>query len=156
MRTQIRHLLTRCKGLRISDAWRGEHAAIFLELGRLHRHSDKRPHASKGQGEVTVMLDCKWRLEKGPLIIAGSLNDYAHIDRALKTLVGRSIKGVTFLGRIPELVVELSGNHFLVSFSDYEAEDWAILFRQHGSISRNRDKVVFQQAATGVPPNNAL
>jgi hypothetical protein len=51
--------LNNCIGLRVSDIWRGERATIFLELGKLHKHIDKRHHLSKGKGDVTLMFDCK-------------------------------------------------------------------------------------------------
>jgi hypothetical protein len=135
--------INKCIGLRVSDAWRGERTAIFLELGKLHKHSGKRHHFSKGKGDVTLMFDCKWRLESKGSIVVGSLDSYKRIENQIKKLIGTPIKSISFVGRLPEIVIEFEEQRWLQSFTSYKSEDWGIIFRNNCSIGRKNKKVVY-------------
>src|SRR5437867_7029183 len=106
MKPDVQSYVDKCTGLRVVESWRGEHFAIFLELGKLHKHSDQRKLASKGRGDVTIMLDCRWRLETKRSKAVGSLDTYRKIESTIMGLIGKPIRKISFIGRIPELVVE--------------------------------------------------
>ena len=89
------------------------------------------------------MFDCRWRLEAKSSIIVGSLNGYRAIDNHIKKLIGKSVKNISFVGRIPEMLVQLNGNRWVQSFTSYKAEDWGIIFHDKGSIGRKRGRVVY-------------
>jgi hypothetical protein len=144
MDPDIQSYLNRSAGLRVADAWRGHYSAIFLELGRLHKHPAKTTHASRGKGDVSLMLDCKWRLETPRTIALGSLDRYSAIERGIAKLIGTTICKVSVLGRIPEIVVEFEEQRWLQSFSDSKSSTWAILYRNQGSIGRKGRKVVYE------------
>src|SRR6058998_2998353 len=110
MTIDVATYLRRCVGLSVSEAWRGEHWAVFLELGILHPHPDKRKWASSGVGDVTLMFDCRWRLETEARILAGSLDDHKTIDLKMHNLIGERVQDLSFVGRIPELVVKFETN----------------------------------------------
>ena len=137
--------LNKCVGLQVSDAWRGERTAIFFELGKLRKHAGKKHYMSAGKGEVTLMFDCRWRLETKGSIEVGSLDGYKKIENKIKQLIGKSIKKISFIGRIPEMVVEFENTRWLQSFTSYSAEDWGIIFRNNGSIGRKNRKVVYEK-----------
>jgi hypothetical protein len=137
--------LQKCFGLNVSDAWRGEGKTIFLELDILHHLKKSEKRISKGQGEVTIMFDCRWRLETLNAISVGSLDETAKIEEQIKLLIGKSIKSIFFVGRIPEIVIEFDNKRWLQSFTSYKYEDWSIMFRNTGSISRSKRDVVYKE-----------
>jgi len=137
--------LMKCIGLHVSDIWLGEGKAIFIEIGKLHKHIDKRRHKSKGIGDITLMFDCRWRLEKLNSIILGSLDETSTIEKQIKHIIGKSVKSISFIGRIPEIVVEFDKNLWIQSFTSYKSEDWGIMFYKEGSIGRRRRNITFKK-----------
>lgn len=143
-KNNIDSYLNKCIGLQVSEAWLGDGKALFIELGKLHKHIDKREHKSKGLGDITFMFDCRWRLEKLNSIIVGSLDDSNIIEKRIKLLISKSVKNILFIGRIPEMVVEFNNNLWIQSFTSYKSEDWGIMFNNGGSIGRRKRNVVFE------------
>lgn len=113
-------------GLPVSKVWRGYGSAIFLELGELHSTTSWRGKISD-QGEATIMIEWSWRVEAKRSIRFGSWSEDRKIDRGLPTLVGRSVRGLEIVGRLPELVVELSGGLWVHSFMTAEGQpEWCV------------------------------
>jgi len=145
-----------CIGLPVSDVWRGIGSAIFIELGKLHKHKDDRNHRSKGKGDITLMFDCRWRLERKGSIVVGSGDGRIKLVNQIKKLLGKSVKSISFIGRIPEINIEFEDNLYIQSFCSYRSEGWDILFRNEGSIGRKSGKVVYEKSRRVVLPNQAL
>jgi hypothetical protein len=146
IKNNVESHLENCIGLNVSDSWRGEGKTIFLELGKLQNHQNAGQYISKGKGEVTLMFDCRWRLEKLNSILVGSLNDIIEIEKHIKSLINKKVEDISFIGRIPEMVIKFENNIWLQSFTSYKNEDWAIIFLNSGSICRNKRKIVFEKS----------
>ncbi|MDX8400544.1 MAG: hypothetical protein R8K20_09910 [Gallionellaceae bacterium] len=76
----------------ISHVWFGHCSALFLELGVLSE-GRKRKDGSIGnaQGEITVMADFGWRVERQRSILCGSDDSKRRWVSASKKLLGASI-----------------------------------------------------------------
>jgi hypothetical protein len=148
--------LQKCIGLPVSDVWRGIGSTIFIELGKLHKHSNGRKYNSKGVGDISLMFDCGWRLERKDSIVAGSDDQKLEIANQIKKLLGRSVKSISFSGRIPEITIEFGNSLCLQSFCCYRSDDWGIIFRNEGSIGKKRGKVIYGRSSRVVLPNQRL
>jgi hypothetical protein len=142
-----------CIGLRVSDIWQGKASALFIELGKLHKHRDSRNHISKGQGDITLMFDCRWRLESKRSIVVGALDEELKIEHQIKKLLGEPVKSILFIGRIPEISVAFKNDHYVQSFCSFRSEDWGIIFRNSGSICRKNNRVIYERNHENVSPS---
>jgi len=116
--------LTRCLlDLPLSESWRGFGSAIFFEFGKFRQHG-----AGKAKGEATVMLEWSWRVEKAKSVMFGSFSGERRIAHGLQSLVGRKILDVTVEGRLPEIVIHLSGGLWIHSFTTVEGHPKWTLF----------------------------
>ena len=100
--------------MRVSHAWRGYGSALFLELGALRpvrprRHGKGRAGPRPPKGEATVMIEWSWRIERPRSIESGSWSSERRINGGIKRLTGSRISGITIAGRLPELVLALTG-----------------------------------------------
>jgi hypothetical protein len=113
---ECNQLLSACKGLKITHVWRSVSPCIFLEIGRLakvHRH-----HHPVGQ--VSVMVEADWRVEKPRSVEVGSGFSSTRIDKRLPTLVSAMVNSIEVTGRLPELAIGLDdGRRFVTSNSRY-------------------------------------
>lgn len=115
----------------VSRVWRGYGSALFLELGALR----PRPRLRGGEslmGERSVMIQWSWRIEAPRSIMAGSWSTDRKIDNAIQRLAGRTVLEVEVQGRIPELVITLSGGLWLYSFAAVEPQPQWVLFLGDG------------------------
>ncbi len=79
-------------------------------------------------GEVTLMIEWSWRVEKLRSIAFGSSNSKQQIENGIEKLQGAKIQSVELEGRIPEIVVGLSGERWVHSFATVESQpEWALL-----------------------------
>ena len=112
-------------GLRVSRVWESVEPTVFLELGRLKR----RPHHRMACGQVTVMIESDWRVERGHTIWLGSCFKDSLRERRLEQLVGQRIAAITTEGRISELCILLQDNRGLTTYTDWRAHpQWTVLF----------------------------
>ena len=98
-------------GQTISRTWRGYGSAIFLEIGELTEYELKRRNADvivRLRGEVTLMIEWSWRVEKVRSIAFGSWNSKRQIESGIEKLQGTEIESIELEGRLPEIVVGLS------------------------------------------------
>jgi hypothetical protein len=115
-------------GKRITRAWQGSGSAIFLEAGEL----------TDDKGELTIMIEWSWRIENLNKIIFGSFSEPKDIPIQLENLKGLTIKSIFFQSRLPEVVVELSGNTWVCSFSTVEGDpEWALITPGKTLLSSN-------------------
>lgn len=118
----------------ISHVWFGHGSALFLELGALSEgRTRKDGSAGNPNGEVTVIADFGWRVERQRSIIGGAGDSKRRWASVSKKLRGASVLSAQTVGRIPELELQLSNGLWLVTFSRYEGQPtWAVLFRALG------------------------
>ena len=118
----------------VAHVWFGHGSALFIELGALSE-GRKRKDGSIGnaQGEITVMLDFGWRIERQRSILCGSGDSKRRWASASKKLFGASVISAQVVGRIPELELKLSNGLWLVTFTHYEGQPtWAVGFKALG------------------------
>jgi len=73
------------------------------------------------------MIEWSWRVEKGNQIYFGSWSSESDFP-LLQELKGLKLKGISFESRLPEVVVELSNEFWVNSFSTYEGDpQWALI-----------------------------
>ena len=142
---EIHEYLDRCVNLPVSDTWRGYGTAIFLELGNLRRHTNPEKYQSKGQGDITVMIEWSWRIEGQRSIIVGSFDTNKIMDNKIKTIIDRKVEKIAVIGKLPELYIQLSGNRWLHSFATEAGQpQWGVIFRNEGCLKVMRGKVYFE------------
>jgi len=120
--------------MKISHVWRGHGTALFLELGSLSE-GRKRKDGTTGnaKGDVTVIVDFDWRIERQRSILCGSGETKRRIASASKLLLGASVLSSEVVGRIPELQLQLSNGLWLITFRRYEGQpSWAVGFNTLG------------------------
>jgi hypothetical protein len=120
----------------VSRPWRGYGSALFLELGALRevRHHPDRPPSLEGEG--TVMIQWSWRVERPRSIAFGSWSTDRKMDHGIARLGGRDATGITVEGRLPELVVTLSGGLWVHAFSTVEGQpQWTVFLPDQSWIT---------------------
>ncbi|HEX9997705.1 MAG TPA: hypothetical protein VGB45_11220 [Abditibacterium sp.] len=135
------HTMTRAFiGLPVSHTWRGYGDAIFFELGQLLPRSRTRKDGSirtSYRGQATIDLENGWRVERLRSIFFGSSNGYKRIENCLKKLEGLEIVEITSQGRLPEVIIQLSGGYWLHSFATWEGQpDWTLFFNENGDSTK--------------------
>ena len=118
----------------ISHAWLGHGSALFLELGTLsERRNRKDGSVGNPQGEISVIIDFNWRVERQKSILGGSNDSKKRCISISQKLLGASIISAQVVGRIPELQLQLSNGLWVVTFSHYKGQpSWAVLFKALG------------------------
>jgi hypothetical protein len=125
-------------GLPVSRTWRGYGSALFLELGTLHEESSPPSRIwPRGRvslkGEATVMIQWSWRVERPRSIAFGSWSTDRRMDFGIARLEGHRVEGITVEGRLPELVIALSGGLWVHAFNTAEGQPQWVLFLPDGS-----------------------
>jgi hypothetical protein len=93
-------------GLKVALARQGYGSVLTLELGRLIPTSGPRRYL---RGEASLTLEWNWRFETESRVLFGSSSSDPFLYAQLLELRGQRVTGVYLEGRLPELVVELSG-----------------------------------------------
>ena len=105
----------------VSRARQGHGSAIFLEVG-----------------DLTIMIEWSWRVEKGNEIAFGSWSDESTFKNNLASLNGLFLSNISFQSRLPEVVVELTNNTWVCSFSTVEGDpEWALITPKDTLLSKN-------------------
>lgn len=118
----------------VSHVWFGHGSALFLELGSLSQ-GKKRKDGSVGnpQGEITVMADYDWRVERQRSILGGSNDSPKRRVSISNKLLRATIVSAKTVGRIPELQLQLSNGLWVVTFCHDEGQPtWAVGFKSLG------------------------
>ncbi|MFZ6799045.1 hypothetical protein ACO0KZ_04540 [Undibacterium sp. Di24W] len=121
-------------GMTVSHVWLGIGSALFLELGTLSE-GNKRKDGSLGNsiGEVTVMVDFDWRVERQRSILGGSHDTPKRRISISNLLLNTTIVSAQTVGRIPELQMQLSNKLWISTFShDKGQPTWAVGFNSLG------------------------
>jgi hypothetical protein len=118
-------------GLPVSRVWRGAGSAIFLEIGKLFketwRYPKKKRKTTSIVGQFGVMIEWTWRVERPKSILFGSWSTDRMIDNRLPKLRGHTVTSIEIKGRLPELVIQLSGGFWVHSFATAEGQPtWCV------------------------------
>lgn len=118
----------------VSHIWFGIGSALFLELGALSEGRWRKDGAEGNpQGEVTVVADFGWRVERQRSILGASGDSKRRQVSSSGKLLGTTILSVQLVGRIPELQLQFSNGLWLATFTRYEGQPtWSVLFRAQG------------------------
>jgi hypothetical protein len=115
-------------GRKVGHVWRGYGSALFLEFGALSVKTRTDGSPGEPTGELSAMIEWSWRIEDAEAIICGSWSKEALWPQALGQLIGRDVVDVTAFGRLPELLVSLSGDLHVASFMTVEGDpEWALI-----------------------------
>jgi hypothetical protein len=129
---EFRSLVAPILGLPISRPWRGYGSALFLELGELHDEpllpSRRRPEGDTSQkGQATIMIEWSWRVERARSIAFGSWSTERRMTNGVARLVGHRIEAIDIVGRLPEVLVQLSDGLWLQTFNTSEGQpEWTV------------------------------
>jgi hypothetical protein len=86
------HSLDDLTGKTVSHVWRGHGSALFLELGKLSEKGLRKDGSRKNPaGEISVLADFGWRIERKRSICLASGESLAKIESASKLLVGSDL-----------------------------------------------------------------
>lgn len=131
-----------------AHVWRGLGSALFIEFGELT--PTKRRNGTEGnpEGELTLMIEWSWRIERPQSILGGSWSSERKWPGLFRQITGTTVESVEIFGRLPEISVGLSNGLHVVSFMTAEGQpEWAILTRKPfiGYLSVKRGKLSIDQ-----------
>lgn len=117
-------------GLPVSHVWRGYGSALFVEFGELHATKKQDGAAGNPTGDVTLMIEWSWRIEKPCSILGGSWSAEKRWTGMFKKLLGANVSDVQLIGHLPEIEISLSNGLRIVSFMTAEGQPaWALIRR---------------------------
>lgn len=126
-----------------AHVWRGHGSALFIEFGELT--PSKRRNGTEGnpEGELTLMIEWSWRVERPQSILGGSWSSVGKWPGMFKQIIGATVESVQIFGRLPEISVGLSNGLHVVSFMTAEGQpEWSVLTRKpfigHLGVKRGR------------------
>lgn len=118
-REEVASLTRPLIGLEVARAYQGYGSVVHMDFGRLM------PAIGRRQGlraEASLMLEWDWRFETDSGVVFGSSCSGPDLAAGLAELAGQSVVAVGVEGRLPELVVELSGGLRARSCSCHEGD----------------------------------
>lgn len=125
-----RMLSTTC-GMRITRPWPGYGSTMMLELGKLRTevlHTRKGIRRSR-KGQVSLMIDPNWRVEKRYSISFASGFTEKRRNAGIEMLADRRINEIVVMDCLPELQLSLDDGRRIRTFSDWTAQpNWTVLF----------------------------
>jgi hypothetical protein len=131
-------------GKQVAHIWRGHGSAIFLEFGALTPWMRRSGLPGNPHGELSLMIEWSWRIEKPRSIMGGSWSEERHWPKFFGQLVGTKVAKVEVFGVLPEIMVWLDNGLRITSFMTADGQpSWAIIGRipQIGSLSVKRGKL---------------
>lgn len=84
------------------------------------------------------MIEWSWRIETETSIVCGSWSDDKDWASAFVPLIGRAVEDVTLHGRLPELMVALSGGRYVSSFMTAAGQPAWVIFENTDSGGQPR------------------
>ena len=131
MANWIEHFSNAAKGMPVAHVWRGGGSALFVELGALTQQARQDGTPSEPAGEIELMIEWSWRIEDERSIVCGSWSDEALWRPSFDRLLGCTVTGLTTFGRLPEVVLSLSGGLHVASFMTADGDpEWALFDRR--------------------------
>lgn len=100
---------------------------MFLEFGKLKEVVRPRSGRHNLQGDYSIMVEWSWRVEGETSILGGSWSDEQLWPTISEALRGRFVHEINVFGKLPELLIQLSGNVNVVTFMTAEGQpQWTI------------------------------
>jgi hypothetical protein len=104
----------------------------------------------RSRGDITVMIEWSWRIEKVRSIIVGSFDSQRQIESKTQVLKGQRVTDIVIACRLPELNMSFSGNNWLHSFATEAGQpQWALLFPDEGSMVVQGGRIYFENKEKG-------
>lgn len=124
------------RGMSVSHAWRGHGSAIFLEFGELAAKTRTDGSPGNPDGELTLMIEWSWRIERGDDIVCGSWSDDGLWQSWLERLIGHTVSDFGVFGRLPEANLSLNGGIHVLSFMTSEGgPEWAMMDHRDNGLA---------------------
>lgn len=118
-------------GKTVSHVWRGHGSAIFLEFGKLTPSTRKDTPPGQPVGELSLMIEWSWRIERPKSILGGSWSSEGRWPGMFEKLKGATVSEVQLYGQLPEICVSLSNGLRVASFMTAEGQpEWALIAHQ--------------------------
>lgn len=121
-----------------------------MEFGELI--SRKRLNGDEGnaQGELTLMVQWSWRIERKHSILGGSWSSDKKWPGMFKKLLGAQVTEVEIFGHLPEISISMSNGLRVLSFMTAEGQpEWSLSTRNpfigHLCVERGRLKIDTRQ-----------
>jgi hypothetical protein len=137
-------------GKAVSHVWRGYGSAVFIEFGQLAPGRIRRDgEEGNSQGELTLMIEWGWRVERKNSILGGSWSSEKKWSGIFKKLIDTKVTNVETFGHLPEIAVTLSNDLRILSFMTAEGQpDWALIAKNPniGSLRVKRGRLSIEQA----------
>ncbi|MFL9877004.1 hypothetical protein PQR63_01315 [Herbaspirillum rhizosphaerae] len=125
-------------GKPVSHVWQGAGSAIFIEFGKLHGQRKLNGEPGNPTGDVTLMIEWSWRIERARSILGGSWTSERRWEKMFEKLIGETVVDVECFGTLPEICLSLGNGMRVLSFMTASGQpQWAILTRHPsmGSLS---------------------
>jgi len=117
-------------GKTVTHVWRGHGSALFIEFGELISTIRIDDEPSPPQGELTLMIEWSWRIERPKSILGGSWSNERRWPKMFEKLKGAKVTNVRTFGEIPEICVSFSNGLRVLSFMTADGQpEWAIITR---------------------------
>lgn len=117
---------------------------MFLEFGALTERKRRDGTLGQPNGELTLMIEWSWRVERPRSILAGSWSSERRWPSMFKRLIGCDVTQIDFPGTLPEISLSLSNGLRVVSFMTADGQpSWALIARRPklGSLCVKRGKL---------------
>ncbi|CAN5436869.1 hypothetical protein BH11PSE11_BH11PSE11_22910 [soil metagenome] len=135
-------------GQTVSHVWRGFGTAIFLELGRLRERGPRKDGSKRNpEGDISVMIEWSWRIERPKSILGGSFSSERKFLGMLEKFSGATITDMAVTSGLPELILSFSNGLKLSSYMTAEGQpSWAIITRRPnlGTLYVQRGKLLVE------------
>jgi hypothetical protein len=138
-------------GMQVSHVWRGYGSALFVEFGKLTPQKLKDGSKGYSSGEITLMIEWSWRIEKARSIVGGSWSNERKWSVIFKKLEGASVIAVNLFGSLPEIEISLSNGYRVLSFMTAKGQPiWCLLFGGdlQSTVSVKRGKLLVEPRET--------
>jgi len=129
----FKHFAASLIGLKISHLWRGYGSALFIELGNLQPVVRRDGTPDNPEGEVSLGVECSWRIEDQTAIQCGSWSEEDLWEPAFDTFRNAHIAKCELFGALPEVTITTNGGMRFLSFSTTDGQpQWHLVDRRNG------------------------
>lgn len=131
-----------------AHVWRGHGSALFIEFGELTPTKRRNGREGNPKGELTLMIEWSWRIERPQSILGGSWSSEQKWPGMFGKIIGATVESVEIFGRLPEISVGLSNGLHVVSLMTAEGQlEWTILTRDPfiGNLCVKRGRLAIDQ-----------
>jgi hypothetical protein len=133
-------------GLQVALARQAYGSVLMLELGRLTQGSGARRYL---RGDASVVFEWSWRFETDSGVAFGSSSSAPFVYAQLNELRGQRVTGVRLEGRLPELILELSGGLRARSLACVEGDPgWWLWLPDRSSLHWENGAIRYERPRT--------